>query len=270
MERFSAPAPIVENLRRTETIFEVGFFAPLIAARALPGQFIQMRPTEDLGPEFSRPFSIRSAQTDAGAIRCVCTPRGELTVRLSQQPVGSRVHITGPLGIGFTLHSDAARHVLVAGGLGASPLWFFGERAIETHSIGVEQLALVNGARGREWLLRAESLETRAASSIICTEDGSVGRAGLVAPALKELLENDAQPTAVYACGPWAMLRAVAHIAADFGMRCQVSLDTAIPCGVGACGECEVRTLGTDGAETRLCCVDGPVFDARFVDWSAR
>ena len=109
--------------------------------------------------------------------------------------------------------------------------------------------------------------------SAIATDDGSLGFHGLVGEPFKRWLAqlgDDAQSTAVYTCGPEAMMKAVAQIASAAGATCQVSLERHMACGMGTCQSCVVRVRDnedSDGWRYRLCCTDGPVFDSRLVMW---
>jgi dihydroorotate dehydrogenase electron transfer subunit len=99
----------------------------------------------------------------------------------------------------------------------------------------------------------------------IVTDDGSEGRAGLVSGLVEERLGSDA-PGQVFAVGPAAMLRKVIELALDAQIPCQVSLESRMACGVGACLGCVVRVRSTDEQpQYKRVCVDGPVFDAREV-----
>jgi dihydroorotate dehydrogenase electron transfer subunit len=111
--------------------------------------------------------------------------------------------------------------------------------------------------------------------SIVATDDGSKGFHGLVTDRLAQWLdENSSQrqeETMIYACGPEPMLARVAKIAEQREIDCQVSMERRMACGIGLCQSCAVECRVPDSTETvyRLCCKDGPVFDARDVVWEA-
>jgi len=95
------------------------------------------------------------------------------------------------------------------------------------------------------------------------TEDGSLGKQGLVTDLMAPLYSKI--PVMVYACGPYPMLRAVAGVSRDRGWACQVSLETIMACGLGACLGCAVLRADMNGYVH--VCKDGPVFDADDVAW---
>ena len=99
---------------------------------------------------------------------------------------------------------------------------------------------------------------------ILCTDDGSAGRKGFVTDALAEVLSKE-KPAVIYACGPSVMLKRIIAQAKDAGVRCQVSLEERMGCGVGGCLVCACRTI-RDGEEYYAhVCKDGPVFNAEEV-----
>jgi dihydroorotate dehydrogenase electron transfer subunit len=118
------------------------------------------------------------------------------------------------------------------------------------------------GAPTRDRLVAREHFEATARRVEVATDDGSEGHAGLVTEIAGKLLEDDS-PDVIYACGPEVMQRAVASLAAEAQVACQVSLERLMACGVGACLSCVVSTTGG----RKRACVDGPVFDAAQVLW---
>jgi dihydroorotate dehydrogenase electron transfer subunit len=108
-------------------------------------------------------------------------------------------------------------------------------------------------------------------ASAVATDNGSAGYRGLITQRLALWLteQNDLLPerTIIYACGPEAMLAAIARIAMERGIDCQVSMERRMACGIGVCQSCavECRVEGSKETVYKLCCQDGPVFDARTV-----
>ena len=104
----------------------------------------------------------------------------------------------------------------------------------------------------------------------LSTDDGSVGRKGLVTDLLDDELSSANGRAVIYACGPSAMLKAVSNVASDYGVDCLVSLERAMACGVGACLGCAVMT-GCEGNKNdgalKMVCSDGPVFNSKDIDW---
>ena len=99
--------------------------------------------------------------------------------------------------------------------------------------------------------------------ALVRIDDGSAGRRGFVTDLLKELLASGSPPTSIYCCGPEPMMRAVAKIANESGVRCLLSLETPMACGIGACFSCVTKIAQDDGTwDYRRVCVEGPVFPA--------
>jgi len=112
-------------------------------------------------------------------------------------------------------------------------------------------------------VLCREQFQALGLSPQTATEDGSLGEKGLVTGALeRELVRNPAGPAdRVYACGPMPMLRAVAEIASRHGRACEVSIETLMACGVGACLGCAIKDGHHEHGYGHVC-IDGPVFEA--------
>ena len=106
------------------------------------------------------------------------------------------------------------------------------------------------------------------AQCILCTDDGSAGFHGMVTIPLKQEIERK-EPDLICACGPTPMLRAIAQIAMDAEIPCEVSMEERMGCGIGACLVCACKTKLANG-ETHAAhvCKDGPVFDAKAVEWN--
>lgn len=178
------------------------------------------------------------------------------TGRLCESELGTHVGMLGPLGRGFEPAADG-RALLVSGGIGVAPLHFLASR-MEAEGLAYDFLA---GFRDSEHYYPA--LGDLAGSLEVYTDDGSMGRGGPVSAGAAASIEKG-EYSSVYACGPEAMMRAVANIAESSGVPCQVSLDSRMACGVGSCRGC-VRP-GRAGANICVC-LDGPVFDSVQVEW---
>jgi NAD(P)H-flavin reductase len=212
-----------------------------------PGQFFMLKPGR--GSAFlGRPISVYRASP--GRVEFLVTERGAGTRELRALAVGESVDLTGPLGNWWPLpptDSAAPRPIaLISGGIGVAPL---AALAFELAAGGYDFYA---GYRSASFGL--EGLTPR--DLVVASEDGCEGCRGRIPDLL-----DPGRYAAVYACGPLPMLKAVAAKAAAAGVRCLVSLEARMACGVGACLGCTVRTT----AGNRRCCADGPVFDAREV-----
>ena len=240
-----------------------------------------------------RPFSFLATADDY----CVFLSRvvGPGTSALGGVAEGTELELLGPLGQGFDLTAVAAGEViLVGGGVGVPPLV---HAAAELAPL--TGTALIGAARG-EFLLCEREFAALGWQVQLATDDGSRGRHGLVtellqqalarAPALDAAVPRQATtpppeeqswaraagqarraPT-VLACGPHAMLRRCAELAAGFGAACQVAMEEPMACGFGVCLGCAIRVHAPHpgdpaGPAYALVCRDGPVFPADQVLW---
>jgi dihydroorotate dehydrogenase electron transfer subunit len=104
----------------------------------------------------------------------------------------------------------------------------------------------------------------------IATEDGSDGREGVVTDLLADQIEKgDRKRLRIFACGPRPMLIRVAAMARENRIPCQVSLEAAMACGVGACQGCAIKASPGGDRPYLHVCTDGPVFPIEAVDWGS-
>lgn len=250
---------VVSNERVAQGVGLIVLEAPHIAASIRPGQFVHLRVSRDSAEILRRPFSVH--RVSGSRIEILYQVLGAGTLRLSSRVPGDSVmDAVGPLGHGWAVPEDAAHVLLVSGGLGAAPLGMLAE-ALAEQGIAV---VVAMGAPTGERLVARELFERVARRVEVATDDGSEGTPGFVTNVAERLL-GETSFDAVFTCGPEAMQRIIAAQAQAAGVRCQVSLERLMACGVGACLSCVVST--THGR--RKACVDGPVFDAEEVVWDA-
>ena len=231
--------------------------APRIAALAEPGHFVQVRVSDRHEPLLRRPMSIALADTTHGTIDLLYRVAGAGTTVLSTHKVGDDLSIMGPLGHGFEIPDDGTV-ALVGGGVGMPPLHFIASRTESS------RVVVVQGARTADLLLYRDEFARLGAETMIATDDGTAGTEGQVPRPLRELLEVGGADS-ILSCGPTPMLAAVAKLAREFGVPCQVSLEEHMACGIGICMGCAVRDVGGSSPTYSLVCTDGPVFDAQKV-----
>jgi ferredoxin/flavodoxin---NADP+ reductase len=228
--------------------------APRVAAVRQPGQFVIVR----LGAGAERiPLTIAESDSEAGTIVLVIQAVGKSTSDLVALSPGECIaDVVGPLGRPSDLVTEGTV-VCVAGGVGAAVIYPIARRVAE---LGAEVVTVL-GARTSESVLFRDEFESFT-ELVVCTDDGSAGRHGLVTDALRDLLAAR-HVDVVYAAGPVPMMRAVAAVTEPFGVRTIVSLNPIMVDGTGMCGGCRVTV---DGA-MRFACVDGPEFEAHGVDF---
>jgi ferredoxin--NADP+ reductase len=238
-------------------IVEFVLEAPEIAAKAQPGHFVVV-----MADEFGErvPLTIADHDAEDGTITVVLAVVGTSTRKLSQLCQGDPLYaLLGPLGHPSKIYPFGTV-VMVAGGVGVAPIYPI---AKATRAAGARVVA-IQGARSADLMFWKNKLARASHRHIIVTDDGTLGRKGLVIDPLRELLENTQEPiTCVYAIGPAPMMRACAEVTRPLGIPTTVSLNTIMVDGTGMCGGCRVRV----GDRTLFTCIDGPEFDGHMVDW---
>jgi len=198
---------------------------------------------------------------------------------------GAVLSVLGPLGNVFTIESTRPLAALVGGGVGIPPMLYLGRALMAvgrdvTAFAGARSASLLPlhpspvdppRADGSPGACLAEFAEMGAAA-VVATDDGSLGFAGFVSEPLELWLDARADAAArvkVYTCGPELMMRAVADLCAARGVPCEVSMERHMACGMGTCQSCicKVRSETPEGWTYKLCCTDGPVFDASQMVW---
>ncbi len=254
-------AGIVFNREVVHKTYYMGLRSPRIAGTARPGQFVMLRVSDGVDPLLRRPFSVCRVEGDAvfGILYRVV---GRGTAIMSRAHEGERLSVLGPLGRGFRLPTAGRRSLLVGGGIGIAPLIFLAITIVK----GVR--AFLAGYRSAGDVIPIERVGLGSKISI-ATDDGTAGHRGFVTELLKGYVEGagEERDSVVYACGPLPMLKEVAALTTRRGIPCQVSLETSMACGVGACQGCSVRGSLGKGRPYHQVCQEGPVFDAEAVDW---
>ncbi len=299
-------ATVLSNVRAGECFWKMRLrFSGEAAgafARFRPGQFIEFDasdlaiPATESIPKallgsarrsvlLRRPFSfsdvtVQGDATLADLLYCVVGPA---SLRMTTLRAGDVASLIGPLGNGFAVPAGKRTALLVVGGMGLPPIRCLA-RLLSTEHKDVEAIAFI-GARTVAALpleerpavfdegvsLSVPTFATFGVPSMVATDDGSAGHRGPVTECLarwlQENADRDRESLIVYACGPERMLEAVARIAAERDIDCQVSMERRMACGIGLCQSCaiECRVEGSDETIYKLCCQDGPVFDAREV-----
>ncbi len=225
---------------------------------------------------------------------------GKGSTALSRLKPGDRVDLLGPLGNGYHVPSSLTTALLVAGGIGVPPVVALaeslsrsqlsvpgpqkGKRRQRASGNDRRKMVAFVGGKTSDDVLCLTDLRKAGAKVHVATEDGSVGHRGLVVDLLETYLDSltSSQGAAIYACGPHPMLHAVAEIAERFQVPCQLSLEADMACGFGACMGCVIPVkqpaisseqkgglTADSGPQTayKLCCKDGPAFDAREIAW---
>ena len=248
-----------------------------------PGQFVHLRISDAMDPFFRRPFTVFKA-IDIGGIRqgleIVYKVVGRGTEIMTNLKPGDEIDVIGPCGHGFLIENNDRGQVLVAGGIGATSLYLLA-RQISRKTGNGANLYLFLGAENRDGLFFTDEFQQIGNHLMVSTDDGSLGYHGTITGLLEKSLESGEIPaqSALYACGPEPMYRALIPICKRFNLSAQISIERRMGCAVGVCLSCickvnkeEVsmrRELSdshmqfdeTSGFGYALACMDGPVFN---------
>jgi len=244
-----------EALRPTVTLYEIE--APLIAKKAQPGQFIILRVDEN-GERI--PITINDYNPEKGTVTIIVQTVGATTEKLSHLNEGDCLHdFVGPLG--KATETEGKKKVcVVGGGVGCAIAYPVLKKF---HDNGAEVHAIV-GFRSADLVILEDDFKKSSDKLIVCTDDGSYGRKGLVTEALKELIEEGNQYDEIFAIGPMVMMKFVSLTTQPYGIPTTVSMSPVMIDGTGMCGGCRLSV----GGEMKFACVDGPDFDGHKVDWN--
>lgn len=267
---------ITENVRLARDTYRVRFECPELARRIVPGQFFMLRLLDCDDPLLGRPFALYdTVLDDAGrpvGVDVVYLVVGKMTGLLAECRPGTSLDVWGPLGNGFS--AEPTEHlVMVAGGIGQTPFLALGREFLGGREYGrrvkpAQKVTLCYGVRSADLLAGAEDFRACGIDLHVSSNDGTVGHHGLVTELLQKLLDENSEECRVACCGPEPMMAAVARIARERSLPCEVSLETPMACGIGICFSCVVKVQQEDDTwDYKRTCVEGPVFDAGKIVW---
>jgi dihydroorotate dehydrogenase electron transfer subunit len=257
--------------------------APEIAARAQPGQFAHIQCDPAL--PMRRPLSIMRVSPAAGWVDFLFKVVGEGTRLLAARHLGDTLSVMGPIGVPFQARMQYRRPLLIGGGVGIPPMVFLAETltavkgAYEPFVIMGSEVPFPFAARPSKIMVPGMPAPVIAAMPLL-DEWGVASRLAslqgypgcfegyvtdLARAWLSALGAEQRQQVEVFACGPHPMLEAVAGLAREFHLPCQVSLEEFMACAVGGCAGCTVEVQTPKGPAMKRVCVDGPVFEANSV-----
>jgi dihydroorotate dehydrogenase electron transfer subunit len=262
-------AEVLSNTHLSSDYNVIALAAPDIGARTLPGQFVMVKAGDRLEPYLRRPFSVfevlREGRSPIG-VTLLSKKIGPSTSVLFDARPGDRIQCLGPLGRPFAPISPPAEAWMIAGGVGLAPFATLAETLV---SRGVDT-TLYYGARRSDELFYLDWFERLGVKLKLATEDGSRGDEGRVTVPLERDLKGRpaSAQVMVYACGPEAMLAAVARLASAHRQPSQVSVERVMGCGLGGCYSCVIPIKTADGMPHHVrSCIAGPVFRGDDIAW---
>jgi len=254
-------ATVVHNEPVSQGHYRMGLRTRADFSRAVPGQFVMVRTADRLDPLLRRPFSIHRLMTESGrtvGFEVLYRVVGKGTGLLAACKAGDRLEVLGPLGHGFEVPVDIRHPFIVAGGIGVAPLVFLAETIAARLADPADGTVFLGARCDSDLLCRREFLSL-GLKLHLTTDDGSSGDQCLVTHPVEQAIVSG-PPDVVYACGPAAMLACLIGIVKHHAIPCQVSLETVMACGMGACLGCAVPESGAR-RRYRHACTDGPVFE---------
>jgi dihydroorotate dehydrogenase electron transfer subunit len=260
---------ILANEQVAENHYVMTLGDPAMAEEVQPGQFFEVRLQGPSAPFLPRPFSLFDWHFDEDGRRAgfkvLYKLMGVGTAALSKLKPGDTVAVTGPLGNTFSAPDAAKSIMIIAGGIGIAPFLSFIRRAIAA-GVQASRFHLLYGARTASLIVEENPFVDLGVEMEVATDDGSRGVKGTVMDLLSRhcslLAPEDIR---VYSSGPTPMLNVLAQFCVAQRIKCELSLEARMICGIGVCNSCAVAVKSDkapDGWEYKLVCRDGPVFDA--------
>lgn len=256
-------AKLIEKKQLTKDIFHFKVKADEIVKQSKPGNFIEIRVTDQTEPFLRRPISIYNLDKEKGILEFIFQVKGKGTEILAQKNEGENIDIIGPLGFGTFKLENYTNIAVIGGGIGIFPLYELAKQA-KNNLIKVNTYL---GFRNKEYVILEEEFKKVSDNLVITTDDGSYKEKGFAIDFLSEDIKNN-KIDCIYACGPLPMLKAIKKLAEEKEIDCQISLEEKMGCGLGVCLGCAVKTAKSpaDAPEYYHVCKGGPVFQAKDVE----
>ena len=255
MKKFLIDFKIIKNERLSDS-YSLFVLEPINGElpEMLPGQFVQVEVPNSKSTYLRRPISINYVDYVNNQLWLLVRKAGEGTASLMKLAENNIVNLMLPLGNGFTIFPGETM-LLIGGGVGVAPLLYLGKKAKEAGA----NVKFLLGARTENDLLELEKFET-VGDVFVSTENGGKGEKGFVT---QHSVLNSGSFSRIACCGPMPMMKAVAKIAKEKSIECEVSLENVMACGLGACLCCVEDTV-----EGNVCvCKEGPVFNIKRLKW---
>ena len=247
---------IVNKQVLNETVIRMDILAPLVAKKALAGQFIILR-VDDEGERI--PLTVADTDPEAGTVAIIFQVVGATTKKLSYKNEGDSIcDFVGPLGRPTEIEG-LKKVAVIGGGVGCAIAY---PVAKALHQNGTNVTSIV-GFRNRDLVILQNEFEAVSDRYILMSDDGTAGQKGLVTDALKALIESGEEFDEVIAIGPLVMMKFVSMLTRQYGIKTTVSMNPIMIDGTGMCGGCRLSV----GGKVKFACVDGPDFDGHLVDF---
>ena len=279
---FLEEAEILDHQAHEGEQFTLRLLAPHCAVKAQPGSFVHI--TCDPQLPMRRPISIMRVSPSEGWVELLYKRVGKGTRMLAQREVGEKISLLGPIGTPFQSSPGRTRPLLIGGGVGMPPMIFLAEAMRDESEL--QPMVILGSEVPFPFKLTPSSilvpgmpdgviagmplLDDWGVASRLASLQGYAGcHQGYVTDLARHWLDSldreSREQVEIFSCGPHPMLEAVAKLAAEYDLPCQVSLEEFMACGVGGCAGCVVEVQTKEGPAMKRVCVDGPVFDSKTV-----
>lgn len=248
---------VLQNSALNSTNFLIKLKSEKSLPQIFPGQFvnIEIKNTDEIF--LRRPFSVYEINYDENTLSIIVKILGRGSKKLTEIKPGEELNLIFPLGKSFTKPEPTDRILLIGGGSGVAPMLFLAKDS------GLEKINvdIILGAKSKEDHINVAEYE-KFANLYYASEDGSLGEKGFVTQ--HSLFQNKLSSyNKIYACGPDGMMKAIAKVAKEQNIFCEVSLENLMACGFGVCLCCIEPTV-----KGNLCvCTEGPVFNINELKW---
>lgn len=253
--------PVLSNIQVTHDTWCITLQDKQIAGNGCGGQFVNVFVQQNNGVLWRRPFGIHTTNPVQGVFTLLYKLVGRGTTTLSKVQAGETLDIIGPFGNSFTHPQGLRQAIIVAGGIGIAPFPLFIQHLID-RSV---QVSVFYGAKSKNDFCCQDFFRESGVHLHLATEDGTLGDKGFITDSLTRYLQTlpDKTGSQIYVCGPTPMLARMKEISRQSGISAEVSVETIMACGFGACMGCPVtlEKPDHDGRLYALACKDGPVFN---------
>ncbi|MGW8194460.1 MAG: dihydroorotate dehydrogenase electron transfer subunit [Desulforhopalus sp.] len=261
MSQYQEKAIVTRVERFSDAHYRLTFDSPQVAANAKPGQFVMVRTGVGKDPLLRRPFSIHQTSAD-GRLQLYFKIVGRGTDILARTREGEVVSILGPLGRGFRIDASSPA-LFVGGGLGIAPLLFLAKENCRVKKVINRDLIVLGAREKNELAPLLADFKKFGIRILTATDDGTLGHHGFVTEVVESLRLPEG--CSVYCCGPELMMSRIRQFCKDRKLCCQVSVESVMACGMGACLGCS--RPAQNGTYTHVC-LNGPVYDAEELVWN--
>ncbi len=256
-------AKLIQKEELKPNIFKFSVQAPSIVENSKPGNFIEIRVSNQTEPFLRRPISIYNLDRENGILEFIFQVKGKGTEILAKKEIGSNIDILGPIGYGTFKYEKYQNLAIIGGGIGVFPLYELAKCAKNDN----KNVNTYLGFRNKDFVVLEEEFKNVSDKLILTTDDGSYSEKGFAINYLEKDIE-EGKIDSIYACGPLPMLKAVQKLAIEKDIPCQISLEEKMGCGLGVCLGCAVKTAKSpkEAPEYWHVCKAGPVFQAKDVE----